>query len=135
MAIRPMIADGAGAVAQLPDVQLDEDGRLTEQAIKMLVGRVQDIVRLLNGGLTLGLGTTAHRAGNFNMQWLDVLMPGVADTEIVIPHGLGRRPIGYLVVQRDRSCCVYSDAVGSWGNDMFYLKCDTADATVRLLVF
>jgi hypothetical protein len=52
-----------------------------------------------------------------------------------VPHGLGRKPIGYDVVRRDAAAIVYDSSGGSWGEDVIYLKCDTASVTIKLRVY
>lgn len=133
MAIRAKIQDGEGAVGQLPDIAL-QDGKLTEKQALTVSAKIQQIIGRLNNGLSLGTGQTAHQAGNLDAQYVDVLM-GDADAEVAIPHGLGRRPIGYWVVRRDRACIIYDSSNGSWSSTLLYLRSDTASATIRLLVF
>lgn len=134
MATRTRLEDGYGAIGQLPDIQLHE-GKLTEQLALALSSKIQEIIARANNGWSLGSGSHAHKAGNLDAQYVDVLTPDSANAEFEIPHGLLRRPIGYLVVLSDRSVNVYASSLGSWTSDVFYLKADVASATLRLLVF
>lgn len=134
MAIRRMIRDTSGTVGQLPPINLKE-GKFTEKLALALGDKLQEIIDRLNNGLSLGSGSTAHQAGNLNAQYIDVLFPDVINTEIAIPHGLGRVPIGYQVVQRDRWAGVYNSSLGSWSDTTIYLKANTASGTIRLMIW
>jgi hypothetical protein len=68
-------------------------------------------------------------------QYIDFLCPAIRDTEFIVPHGLGRVPVGYVVVRIDRAANVYDSSVGSWSPTLLYLKCDTASASIRLMVW
>ena len=135
MAMRTIIEDGTGIVGAISDIKLTDEGKLSEQAVTLLVSVVKSISQRLNGRLTLGTGVTGHRAGNMDGQWITVLTPGVANTEFTVPHGLGRLAVGYLVVDKDRAADIYSFDKGSWDSSIMILKCSVADATVNLWVF
>ena len=62
------------------------------------------------------------------------MFPGVANTEMRVPHGLGRLPIAYFLVRKDRACDVYDGSDNTWGVNYIFLKCDEAGAVVRLLL-
>lgn len=132
--MRTLIEDGSGALGDFPDLRLTE-GKMTEQTALSVSGKIREIIARLNGRISLGTGLSAHRAGNVNAQYIDVLTPGVADTEFIVPHGLQRKPIGYIVVRKDRAVDIYDSSAGSWTDSLLYLMADVADATVKLLVF
>lgn len=134
MAIRRKLQDGSGSVGQLPPIAL-KDGKLTEKLALAITDKMGQLIDKFNNGLSLGTGESGYQAGNLDAQFIDVLMPGVADTEIAIPHGLSRVPIGFLVVNKDRACNIYNSSLGSWSNTIMYLKSNVASATIRLLVF
>lgn len=64
-----------------------------------------------------------------------VTAPATPDEEFSIEHGLGYVALGFIVMSKDRAADVYlSD--GTAGTDsVIYLKCDTADAVLKILVF
>jgi hypothetical protein len=128
-----MIDDGVGAVGDIPPITV-EDGKISETTAAYLSGALRGIIAKFNTGLSLGSGDSGHKAGNLDAQYIDVYTPG-ADTEFIVPHGLGRKPIGYEVVRRDKACIVYDSSGGSWGDKLFYLKCNTANATIKLRVY
>lgn len=134
MALRRKVRDSSGSIGQLPTIQL-EDGKLTEKLALSVGDKISEIITALNNGLSLGLGTSGNQAGNLDAQYITVLVPSVADTEFIIPHGLERVPVGYVVTQKDRACDVYTSSLGSWTKTHMYLKCDTGNATIQLLVW
>jgi hypothetical protein len=133
MAQRRMIEDGVGAVGDIPPITL-EDGKISETTAAYLSGALRGIIAKFNNGISLGSGDSGHKAGNLDAQYIDVYTPG-ADVEFIVPHGLGRKPIGYDVVRKDKACIVYDSSGGSWGDTLFYLKCNTANATIKLRVY
>lgn len=133
MADRVRREDGFGGMGDMPDISLI-DGKLTEKMALTISSKIREMISRFNRGLSLGSGNSGYKAGNLDAQYVDLLFPA-ADTEVLIPHGLGRRPIGYVVVRRDRACSIYDSSAGSWGRDVLYLKSDTASASVRLLIW
>lgn len=136
MAKRTIIEDGLGCIGDVPPITLDKKtGMISAETALMLSNTLRDFVSAYNGGISLGSGITAHRAGNLDAQYVDVLTPGVANTEFVVPHGLGRIAIGYDVVRKDRAADVYDSSTGSWTDELMYLRCSVASATVRLRIY
>ena len=133
MAIRDIIPDGQSGLGDIPPIIVTE-GKISAQTAAYLSSAVRGIVNKINGRLSFGTGISSTGAGNFDAQYIDVYTPG-ADTEFAVPHGLGRKPIGYDVVRQDKACNVYDSSGGSWGFDTLYLKCDTANATIKLRVY
>ena len=133
MAIRTIIPDGASGVGDIPPITTKE-GKLSEQTASYLSSAIRSLISKLNGQISLGTGISSTRAGNLDAQYVDVYTPG-ADTEFAVPHGLGRKPIGYDVVRQDKACSVYDSSGGSWGNNIMYLKCDVANVTIKLRLY
>jgi hypothetical protein len=131
----PVIEDGIGAIPTVQPITLDPEGRISAPQAKSLLDVFRGIVAAVNGHLSLGSGITGHRAGNLDAQYIDFLCPAIRDTEFIVPHGLGRVPVGYVVVRIDRAANVYDSSVGSWSPTLLYLKCDTASASIRLMVW
>ena len=105
-----------------------------EQSILEISSVIQSIVAKINGGLALGTTMNGSRVGNLSGQRVTVIF-GSANTERKIPHGLGRVPAGYIPVRKDRACDIYDSTETAWGESLFSVKCDTADAQVDLWVF
>lgn len=134
MAKRTLIENGSGALGQMPDIRLT-GGKMSEETALTVSSKIQGIIAALNGGLSLGTGETGSKAGNIRAQYVDVLTPGSANAEFIVPHGLGVKPIGYAVVRKDRAVDVYDSSAGSWTDELLYLKASVASATVRLLIW
>ena len=134
MAELKRIDDGEGMIGQIPDITL-EDGKLTGTMASSITSALRSVIAKLNGLLTFGSGDTGRRAGNIDAVVFDYLTPSVADTEFPVPHGLNRRPWGYLVVRRDKAVTVYDSSVGSWDDKLMYLKANASSATVKLLIW
>lgn len=124
--------DASVMIGELPVVLMD--GKVTPADSVMLVTVVQDIVAKLNGAISHGGGLTGSR-GNIDEQFIDYLTPSTPDTEFVLPHGLGRTPIGVQVAQIDQAGIVYASSQGSWDEHVLYLKCNVASANVKLQVY
>jgi len=134
MADRRRIYTDVGQLG-IPDyVKPDEKGQLTPQAVNFLFGLIVTLIRKVNRGISFGDGTQSSWPGNIDGQWIEVRFSAVANTPERIPHGLGRVPIGYMVMRKDRACDVYDVNTGGWGPKDLYLACNTASALVRLLV-
>ncbi len=134
MANRPIIDNGSGGVGRFPPILLGEEGKLTPEQAKWMSTAVQALTDALNGQLSFGTAEHATRGGNFHSQWIDVYFTS-ADVEVVIPHGLGRRPVGIFPGIPDKACSFYTTKRGSWSDSLVYLACDTADVTAPILVF
>jgi hypothetical protein len=133
MAIRTIIPDGTSGLGDIPPIATKE-GKISEQTASYLSGAIRGIISKINGFISFGTGISGTRAGNLDAQYIDVYTPG-ADVEFAVPHGLERKPIGYDVVRQDKACNVYDSSGGSWGYDIMYLKCDTANVTIKLRLY
>jgi hypothetical protein len=131
----PVVEDGIGSIPQVPPITLDQEGRISAPLAKTLLDVFRSITKALNGHLSLGGGITGHRTGNIDGQYVDFLCPGVANTEFIVPHGLGRVVAGYNVVRQDRAVDVYDSKVGSWSPSLIYLKANVASASIRLFLW
>lgn len=134
MAIRTVIPDPSASMGDIPPITL-EDGKLSGTTATYLSTTLRGMIDKFNGGISLGNGLSGYRSGNLDAQYIDVFTPGVADTEFAVPHGLGRKPIGYDVVRRDKAAIVYDSSGGSWGENVLYLKCNVASTTIKLRVY
>lgn len=126
-------------VGHLPRVELrpEQDGKLGQAAIQRLAAVINEVIGVLNGRLRLGTGDANTEAGNLDGITLHVTFSSTPDTEVTIPHDLGRVPRFAHVVWADRACRVYSSrgASRAWGDlDKAYFTCDTASATCIILL-
>ena len=133
MAIRTVIPDGQSGLGDIPPIIVTE-GKISAQVAAYISGAIRGIIQKINGKLSFGTGIQSTGAGNFDAQYIDVYTP-TADVEIEIPHGLGRKPIGYDIVRQDKACNVYDSSGGSWGNNIFMLKCDVTNVTIKIRVY
>lgn len=134
MAVRPVIPDPDAGMGDIPPIALS-DGKMSGPTASYLTAALRTIIAKFNGAISLGNGLSGYRAGNIDAQYIDVFTPATPDEEFIVPHGLGRKPIGYDVVRRDVACIVYDSSGGSWGNDLIYLKCNVGSATIKLRVY
>lgn len=141
----------AGGTLALGDwVKSDADGRAVkatpgQDAEAAIVGYVVqaatiDVLAYIalhkrgGAGPSLGDASDGSRPPALNAIYQVVTTPGTADTEFSIAHELGRVPVAYLVVKKDRACDVYSGAT-AWTSTQIYLKCSVASAAVTVLVW
>lgn len=121
-------------IGDIPPIVLAE-GKLTETTALTLTGAIKNLVRTINGRVWFGTGDTRHRAGHVDAVYVDAVSPSVADTEFPILHRLGRVPVGYWVVRRDKNTVIYDSNTGSWDGSVMFLKSSAATASIKLLVW
>jgi len=138
MAKRTIIEDGLGSVGEIAATSL-QAGEITQTALVSVVADMLSVLRTmtrrLNGRLSRGSGITGHRTGNLDGQYIDVLTPSVADTEFGVPHGLGRLAVGYDVSQQDKAGSIYTSSIGSWNDEILFLKASAASMSLKLQVY
>ena len=59
---------------------------------------------------------------------------GSADDEFSLTHHLNRQPSGFIKINSDEACNLY-DSGTAWTDELIYLKCDTANVEIKVLVF
>lgn len=92
------------------------------------------VFRKLNGKLNVfGSAENGTQAGNLDAELLDVFFPD-ADTEVAIPHDLGRVPVGYIPIRFDRAARIYDSNNASWTEKVLYLRSDTAGVNAKFLI-
>lgn len=134
MAERPRIREITDIISKPPVLRVGEEGKISAQLVTSLNSFLRDVAAKINGFISFGGGGHASWAGDINGQYIEITFPSVENTEMRIPHGLGRLAIGVFVVRKDRACDVYDGDANTWGVKYLFLKCDTANAVVRLLV-
>lgn len=84
----------------------------------------------MNGQLSFGDGLSPD---NINGRWVDVVSPVGANTDFTVSHNLGRLPVGYWIMQSDKSCNIYTGSIAATTTQLT-LKADVASATLKLFV-
>ena len=102
------------------------DSEFDKSLEQELLSFMNELSELLNGGLKF--------SDNFNAEIIDVADTGPANSEFSVSHTLKRVPVGYIVINKDRAGDVY-DSGTTWTSTTLYLKDDTANASIKLLVF
>jgi hypothetical protein len=135
MVDRIIIEERDTFVGEIAPIVLKEGG-MTEATANMIITAIQSIIRKINGKLSFGTGETGHKAGNLDAQFIDLITPPVANAEFIVPHGLKRLPVGWIVVRKDiNGYPLYDSSNGSWNDQLMYFKSNTANAAFRILVF
>jgi hypothetical protein len=110
----------------------------------------QTVHQVLNGGVTLGLPTSKNQAGVYNEFTQDtsdgvLIRIGAAGTTeqkylwttpgtgVVINHGLQRQPIGFKIVDKDKTVDVWRTAVPD--KDTIILAPSDSTVNVTLYIF
>lgn len=95
---------------------------------------LEQVNKVLGGNVSFGT-TTANtdRGRNINGWAATVVTPGAPDTEFAVPHGLGRIPIGFLVMSRSVSGNVYKSTT-AWTTTNIYLKDSAVSDTLVLFI-
>lgn len=132
---RPIIEEGAGFIREIFPTNPDPRGLLTGAMFQNVRRVFQALLSRVNGRLSLGSTTDAARSGNLDAQYRVVVTPSVANTEFLVDHGLGRVPVGYIVVDRDAAAHVYSSLRTTWTSTVLKLKCSGTSVTIRIMVF
>jgi hypothetical protein len=122
----------ASQIPQPLPVETNKDGGLTTQSVAQINTHMQTVAAALNGNISFGDGTLSEHTGNIDGQTIVVKMPLIADTEIVVPHGLERVPTGRIVIGQNAPGHLYDSNRGGWGIDKIYLKCDSPSVTFTL---
>lgn len=78
----------------------DDETPPTRAEFNALIQTIRRLVSATNGAISLGDGKQSSRTGNLNAQNIQINIVDTA-TVLEVPHGLGRKPVGYLwYVQR-----------------------------------
>ena len=100
--------------------------------------QIQKIVEAFQGRLTfLDTSNTAgdgRHSENLDGEFQVFTTNAVADTEETIAHGLGRLPVGFIVINLDKGANLY-DGGTTWTSTTLYLKSDTASTTYTIWIF
>jgi hypothetical protein len=93
---------------------------------------VETLIGLLEGRLTLGTAEHASWTGHVDGQY-HVVLTDTAD--FATPHGLGRLPVGYVVVRSDADVRVFDSPTNAHTDTILWLRASSAGATATLMVW
>jgi hypothetical protein len=97
---------------------------------RMLFSLWQGLALLINGNITFGDGTIID---NINGTWFNITAPVAPNTDFTLNHNLNRIPAGYLVMEKDRACDVYTGSVAPTTTQIT-LRATVASAVLRIFV-
>lgn len=133
MAISTRIRKGTGYVADMPPITLSE-GKLTDQQAAYITDAVRSLIRAYNGGVSFGDGSNSSHSGNIDGHTKEVYF-ATANTDVEVPHGLGRPPIGIIVLDVNvDGAVVRGNQRGDWNDNRLFLRCSQATTTALLVV-
>lgn len=131
MAISKRIATGVGFVADMPPITLSE-GKLTDQQAAYLTDAIRSLIRQFNGRISFGDGSASSQLGNIDGHTKEVYFPA-ANTDVEVPHGLGRVPIGIITLDVNvDGAVVRGSQRGDWNATRLFLRCSQAGTTALL---
>jgi len=107
--------------------EIPEENNSFEKGLeKELLSYSQEIAQVINKGIKF--------TDNFDAQIKTISDSGVADSENTVAHTLKRVPTGYLILKINKSGIVY-DSGSTWTDTNIYLKCNSANAAITILIF
>jgi len=95
---------------------------------------INDTMNDIMNAISLGTGKNGQKAGNLDAVVVEYKFQ-VAVTNYIIPHKLGRKPAGYILIFEDRHASIFATNENEWTASTITLASDNAPATVRLLIF
>lgn len=105
--------------------------RSLQPFVQMLAKDYRNLAIILNYHVGFGDGTNPD---NIDGVWANVTAPATPNTNFTVTHNLGRVPIGYLVVSKDRACDVFTGTIVATKSQIT-LQAGVASAVLRLFIF
>lgn len=96
----------------------------------MLQKSWRNLTTLINSHLGFGDGV---KADNIDGVWANVVAPAAPNTDFTITHNLGRLPVGYWILYKDRAVDVYTGSVAATKTQIT-LRATVASAVLRLFI-
>lgn len=105
------------------------ESEFDKNLIDFLTRYSMKVGELLNGGLKF--------TDNFNAAIVTFTSGAVADAEETVAHSLGRVPIGFLVLHREKAAILYQGpSTGTaWTATAIYVKSNVASTAYKILIF
>lgn len=133
MAVSKRIVTRTGMLSDLPAITA-VDGKLTDLQVNYIADAIRNLIRAVNGRLSFGDGSQSSQSGNIDGHTKQVTF-AVADTDYEVPHGLGRKPIGIVVLDPGADGAVVRPASqGSWTAERMFVRSNVAPATALFVV-
>ena len=133
MAISTRIRTGIGQLTDMPPITLSE-GKLTDQQAAYITDTLRGLIRAFNGRISLGDGSNSSLSGNIDGQTREFFF-AAANTDYEVPHGLGRPPIGILVLDVNVDAAVVrGNQRGDWNASRLFLRCSQAGTTALFVM-
>lgn len=133
MAISTRKRTGTGSIPDMPPITLSE-GKLTDQQAAYMTDSIRLLIRTINGGISFGDGSNSSLSGNIDGQTKEVYFPD-ANTDVEVPHGLGRAPIGIITLDVNvDGAVVRGNLRGDWNATRLFLRCSQAGTTALMVV-
>lgn len=133
MAKSERIFTGVGMVPDLPPV-VPSEGKLTDTQVAYLTDSIRNLIRTVNGRLSFGDGSNSSQAGNIDGHAKEVTFAN-ANVDYEVPHGLGRLPIGIVVLNTNADgAVVRGSSQGSWTITRLFVRCNVAGTTALFVV-
>jgi hypothetical protein len=133
MALSPRKRTAGTSIADMPPITLSE-GKLTDQQAAYVTDTVRNIVRRFNGFISFGDGTNSSWSGNIDGETKEFFF-AAANTDYEVPHGLGRPPIGIIVLDVNvDGAVVRGSQRGDWNATRLFLRCSETGATALMVV-
>lgn len=133
MAISTRISKGVGFVPDMPPITLD-DGKLTNQSAAYITDSIRGLIRAYNGSISFGDGSASSHSGNIDGHTKEVFFVA-ANTDIEVPHGLGRVPIGIIVLDVNvDGAVVRGNQRGDWNATRLFIRCSQSGTTALIVV-
>lgn len=108
------------------NVPSEEDEKFRQKLAEVLFKYSMKLSDIINGDIRID--------ENLNAETLTISDSGGANTENTVAHTLKRIPVGFMVVNIDKAGIVY-DSGTSWTASNLYVKCNVANAAIKLLVY
>ena len=133
MAVSTRRRTGTGTIPDIPPITLT-DGKLTDQQVVTLSDALRSLIRAFNGGISFGDGSNSSLSGNIDGHTKEVFFVA-ANTDVEVPHGLGRTPIGVITLDVNvDGAVVRGNLRGDWNASRLFLRCSQAGTTALLVV-
>ena len=89
---------------------------------------------LTNLLIGLGNGSDGTKVGKLDAEFQVYTTNLNANTEDNVTHTLGRIPIGFIIINKDKACDIYKSTT-AWSTTNIYLKCTAASSAVTIIIF
>jgi hypothetical protein len=99
-----------------------------------LQAQLDQVTKALSANISFG-STTGNTDGEQNTEgWKATgTTPAVANTEFTVAHGLGRVPMGFIVLLIDKAGIIYKGAT-AWTDTDIFLKCNVASVAYYIFI-